>query len=187
MKENKPIIVDGIDVSLCPHHFTSSKGVEMCDKCRCFEECKPRERQCYFYITSIEKQLQSTQQQYNAVIEQNRQLQEAIKAKEQECEELKAYIKSKEGLGDDCDFCKYNNKSECYANANIDFFKENTRYKQALEKIEEILKHYAYTSLGIKESDGTYSFETPQTPIILKYDPRKAQEGLDIINEVKDE
>lgn len=98
-----------------------------------------------------------------------------LQYKKQECEDLKEELKTNQQFVND----SYIESSKICKNLD--------RYKQALEKIEEILKHYAYTTLGIKESDGTFSFKMPQTPIILKYDPRKAQEGLDIINEVKDE
>mgnify|MGYP000130346896 CR=1 FL=1 len=55
----------------------------------------------------------------------------------QECEELKKYISEKEGIGDDCDYCKHNDKYNCYQNIFLDNLKEINRYKQALEPFED--------------------------------------------------
>lgn len=57
--------------------------------------------------------------------------------KTQECEELKKYISEKEGIGDDCDYCKHNDKYNCYQNIFLDNLKEINRYKQALEPFED--------------------------------------------------
>lgn len=60
-----------------------------------------------------------------------------LKRKEQECEELKKYISEKEGIGEDCDYCKHNDKYNCYQNIFLDNLKEINRYKQALEPFED--------------------------------------------------
>lgn len=54
-----------------------------------------------------------------------------------ECEELKKYISEKEGIGEDCDYCKHNDKYNCYQNIFLDNLKEINRYKQALEPFED--------------------------------------------------
>lgn len=68
--------------------------------------------------------------------------------------------------------------------------KECDRYRQALQKIEEILTYYAISTLGDLQPDGTYKYIFGKSLInggqCIHYDPRKAQEGLKIINEVKD-
>lgn len=66
------------------------------------------------------------------------------------------------------------------------------RYKQALEEIKEILKHYSETTLGELQSDGTFRYLLNNNSIngkqYLTYDPRPAKKGLQKINEVvKDE
>lgn len=71
MTENKPIIIDGIDVSMCERHCSDNHNRP--NRCysyitESYRDCQPKENQCNFYITSIEQQ---------------------FARKTQECEELK--------------------------------------------------------------------------------------------------
>ena len=60
--------------------------------------------------------------------------------KTQECEELKKYIQEREVWGDHCEFCKHNDKENCYQNIILDNLKTINRYRKALEEIEGIIK-----------------------------------------------
>jgi hypothetical protein len=73
---DKQIIIDGVDVSGCSCHYNGWSQLyrdirDMCDKGYDLE-CKPKENGCYHYTKCLEEQL---------------------KAKEQECEELKEKVK----------------------------------------------------------------------------------------------
>lgn len=82
--------------------------------------------------------------------------------------DYKTLLNENDSLIDECNTCKYK------------------YYKNALKKIKEILTYYANSSMGVKNIDGTFSLKDEQEAIILNYDPRKAQEGLIILNEVKE-
>lgn len=56
---------------------------------------------------------------------------------EQECEELKKYIREREVWGDHCEFCKHNDKENCYQNIILDNLKTINRYRKALEEIKK--------------------------------------------------
>lgn len=109
---DKEIIIDGVDVSKCSRLIVNKLYGYVCN---CEEDehlissCKNRPN-CHF------KQLQR---------------------KTAECEELKKYISEKEGIGEDCDYCKHNDKYNCYQNIFLDNLKEINRYKQALEPFED--------------------------------------------------
>lgn len=75
---------------------------------------------------------------------------------------------------------------------------ESDKYKQALEKIKPILEYYASSKVGTLQEDGTYKYfiSEKQQPTfyatgasypkeIITYDPRPAQEALQIIKECK--
>lgn len=58
--ENRTVIIDGVDVSECERHCSDNYNTpNMCysDITRGYRQCNPKENQCDFYITSIEKQL----------------------------------------------------------------------------------------------------------------------------------
>ena len=67
---------------------------------------------------------------------------------------------------------------------------ELQKYKQALDELIPILEHYATSTIGEKQADGTYKFVygTNQfgNELCLNYDPRQAIEGLSIINKAKE-
>ena len=60
---------------------------------------------------------------------------------------------------------------------------QNEQAEQKLEKIKPILEYYANSYIGEKQLDGTYKYNLDNGNCIL-YDPRKAKEGLQIIDEV---
>lgn len=67
-------MIDGIDVKGCERHCSDNRNnPNMCysEMTRTYSNCNPKEKQCNFYITSIEKQLAS---------------------KTRECEELKKSV-----------------------------------------------------------------------------------------------
>lgn len=110
MTDKEQIIINGVDVSGCSG-YCPELGKYNCIALACNSAaiCK-QSPNCYY------KQLAR---------------------KTTECEELKKYISEKEGIGDDCDYCKHNDKYNCYQNIFLDNLKEINRYKQALEPFED--------------------------------------------------
>ncbi len=90
--ENKQVIIDGCDVSGCERHCSDNyNNPNMCysDMTETYSNCNPKETQCNFYITSIEKQLKRLEAQCEGMFVTHTDLEMKYKAKEQECEELK--------------------------------------------------------------------------------------------------
>lgn len=118
---DKEIIIDGVDVAGC-EYLTENL---LCNQANLLDFHCVANQNCHY------KQLQRTQQQYNAVVEQNRRLQEAIKAKEQNCEELsKQNSLLREKIRHE--------RAEFRTSAKYSRLQTLYRYKQALEKIEQI-------------------------------------------------
>lgn len=178
---DKEIIIDGVNVAgcyFCKNNFelTDIEGLQKCSEIRdCFYKQLQRKTQ----------ELEQLQEDYTELeLRHNDSYKEFLKLK-QECEERKEIFK---------EYAKsphYNNtefKQE--RDSLIQEIQYNNRYKQALEKIEEILKCYANSSMGELQPNGTYKYIFGNSLIngkkCIHYDPRKAQEGLKIINEVKD-
>ena len=64
------IIIDDIDVSECERHCSDNlNNPNMCysDMTETYSNCNPKEKQCYFYITSIEKQLKRAEQKLDKI------------------------------------------------------------------------------------------------------------------------
>ena len=64
------IIIDDIDVSECERHCSDNlNNPNMCysDMTETYSNCNPKEEQCYFYVTSIEKQLKRAEQKLKAI------------------------------------------------------------------------------------------------------------------------
>lgn len=131
---DKEIIIDGVDVSKC-EYFNRFRNI--CHNKNLSCDCE-KNHECYY------KQLKRKTQEYELLVRTNKihvdtldQLNNKYIDLEQECEELKKYISEKEGIGDDCDYCKHNDKYNCYQNIFLDNLKEINRYKQALEPFED--------------------------------------------------
>lgn len=86
------------------------------------------------YRQTIERLQQECTEKTNAIIV----LGEHLKAKEQECEELKEYIREREVWGDQCEFCKHNDKENCHQNIILDNLKTINSYRKALEEIKKV-------------------------------------------------
>ena len=97
------------------------------------------------YRQTIERLQQECTEKTNAIIA----LGEHLKAKEQECEELKEYIREREVWGDQCEFCKHNDKENCHQNIILDNLKTINSYRKALEEIEDICKNGVYDEFGM--------------------------------------
>lgn len=110
MTDKEQIIINGVDVSGCSG-YCPKLGKYNCIALACNSAwiCE-QSPNCYY-----------------------KQLQRRIA----ECEELKKNISEKEGIGDDCDYCKHNDKYNYYQNIFLDNLKEINRYKQALEPFED--------------------------------------------------
>lgn len=114
MTTAKEIIIDGVDISKCEHSFKQfdnwiGKDVVSCD-CALGFRCEPKENHCKFYMDYLEKQL---------------------KAKEQECEELK------KGVLERCPNC-----GEEYLNpVGTELYEENERYKHTLDILEDVCRN----------------------------------------------
>ena len=98
-------------------------------------------------------------------------LQEQLKRKEEECEELKQWKKGAENLF----------KAQI---GNPD--KIINRYKQALDEIKPILEFYANSNMGEEQPDKTYHIMLNGSYIMV-YDPKPARQALQKISEVKNE
>lgn len=74
------------------------------------------------------------------------------------------------------------NKSAFYACIE----RENKKLKKVLNELVPILKGYANTTVGEKQADGTYKFVYNKNQfgeeLSITYAPKKAIEGLNIIN-----
>lgn len=112
MTDKEQIIIDGVDVSKCDKLIVN---------------------QLYGYACNCEEDthiISSCKNRHNCYYKQ-------LARKTQECEELKKYISEKESIGDDCDYCKHNDKYNCYQNIFLDNLAEINRYQQALEPFED--------------------------------------------------
>ena len=89
--------------------------------------------------------------------------------KTQECEELKEYIREREVWGDQCEFCKHNDKENCHQNIILDNLKTINSYRKALEEIEKVCLEDTCTF-----ADGTQ----------IRYD--SLDDILNIINKAKE-
>ena len=155
---HKQIIIDGVDVSGCSCHYNGWSQLyrdnrDMCDKGYDLE-CKPKENGCYHYTKCLEEQL---------------------KAKEQECEELK----------------KLNEHTEIELESYF-IFEENVnkqldKLKQTLIEIKEVLQFYNNTTIGVDKGNGIFELEVSNDNIgklIYCYDTNPAKEALQKISEV---
>lgn len=66
--------------------------------------------------------------------------------------------------------------------------RENEKLKKVLNELVPILKVYAFSTIGEKQADGSYKFVYSKNQfgeeLSIFYDPKKAIEGLNIINNV---
>ena len=75
------IIIDDIDVSECERHCSDNlNNPNMCysDMTETYSNCNPKEKQCYFYITSIEQQLKRAEQKLQAKEQVIEKIEQAI-------------------------------------------------------------------------------------------------------------
>ena len=178
---DKQIMIDGIDVSGC-EFFETKAQVMQCHMGALTQRCKANN--CYY------KQL---------------------KAKEQECEELKKIIdEAKNSKLDLKSFLvgeavqneyeqqldqlkaeneglkrkveSYNCSTNCYK------YEQAEKLKQTLAEIKPILEFYANSKIGEEQPDGTYKLSGGIWDGLgfctTTYDPRPAREGLKKISEV---
>lgn len=118
------IIIDGVDVSGCERHCSDNRNnPNRCysDMTRTYSNCNPKEKQCNFYITSIEKQLKLKEQEcerlsfdnfdlkdqltdlkfkYKTINDVAKSFEQKLQTEREECEELK------EKMGTRCESCK---------------------------------------------------------------------------------
>lgn len=123
---DKEMIIDGIDINKCEYHFKQfdnwyGKNVIMCD-CTLGSRCEPKKNCCKFYTRYLEQQL---------------------KRKEQECEELKKQL-DKYLNQEEEEIRQLNNDNKlddilsAIEKAN-DKMEKEIKYKRALDEIEEYL------------------------------------------------
>ena len=115
-----------------------------------------------------------------------------LKAKEQECEELKKELQAQR------DFTAHEQKliycvaydescktgNDCKQKKCI--FKDNIKLKQTLAEIKPILEFYANSNMGEEQPDKTYHIMLNGSYIMV-YDPKPARQALQKISEVKNE
>ena len=118
---DKEMIINGVDVSECEHSFEQfnnwvGKDVVMCD-CTLGYRCEPKENHCKFYMYYLEQQL---------------------KRKEQECEELKKTIKLQNEM--QMEVCEEKNEEIEKLKAKKEEIKKylDISHKTILERLEEL-------------------------------------------------
>ena len=119
-------------------------------------------------------------------------LQEQLKRKEQECEELKKQLQAQRAFTRHeqkliyCvaydETCKTGN--DCKQKKCI--FKDNIKLKQTLAEIKTILEFYANSNMGEEQPDKTYHIMLNGSYIMV-YDPKPARQALQKISEVENE
>ena len=115
MNSKEQIIIDGVDVSGCEYLKYDKIGCSV-DDCYCLGN------DCYY------KQLARKTQECDELISENDFYLQKIEVLDQECEELKKQFETSE---------EWRIKAE---GLNEKFELKNTRYRKALEEIEEVLK-----------------------------------------------
>ena len=145
MADKEQIIIDGVNVSGCDFicvedDYCSYSGITRAYKgeCGCSDEEMCKDNPKCFYKKAL-KQLQRNQAQYNAVVEQNKSLQQDLKRKTAECEALKEKYKWYDHYKDSA----LANKDLC--NKKID---EIGRCREALEEIKGIACNEMCDMLG---------------------------------------
>lgn len=203
---DKEIIIDGVDITECDHF---SMGLPVFnDLCTLY----PHQMRCEDNKNCYYKQLVRKEQECEKLRQANDEKNEFLKKLGisatgefhrikhyidklyQECEELKAEVcRCNHSWGEtSLQLDWYKQAEQFKQEENYNLTMKLYEYKQALEKIEEILKFYANTNLGEITLDGRYLYFLGINQVngekqYLYYDPRKALEGLDTINEVKNE
>ena len=124
---DKEMIINGVDVSECEHSFEQfdnwvGKDVVMCD-CTLGCRCEPKENHCKFYMYYLEQQL---------------------KRKEKECEELRKQLERKEE-----NYQKLLNKSNKYIHNLVD---ENVQDISKLARQLDQLKTELEQEKALKET-----------------------------------
>ena len=157
---DKELITDGVNVSECERHCSDNYNTpNMCysDITRGYRHCNPKENQCDFYITSIEKQLarktQECEQKEKELLSNEKiinKLMKEVDELKQECEELKESNKKAQEL-----YKYFKDVAENTANKNKELEnnlhiantnheaaeKECDCYLEALEEIEKIAQN----------------------------------------------
>lgn len=166
---NKQIIIDGVDVNECK--FLVSRFSNNTDYCcselnNTFLKCP--KRNCYFkQLARKTQELYLANNEISSKTEYIQEQRDEIKQLEQECEKLKKYIQEREVWGDQCEFCKHNDKENCHQNIILDNLRTINRYRNILEEIKE----YCDNQISLI---GGLPFKTTESDI------------LNIINKVKD-
>ena len=137
---NKPIIIDGVDVSKCKYFDCDSKeckaeyyvryGYEIVE----YDSCR-KNKNCYYKQLQREKQeCQQAMDNYVQLdlqrVKEYNELVDLYKAKEQECEELKS------------DLTDLSKIIDCKNGTILTFEEQLDRLKQTLAEIKEICNEY---------------------------------------------
>ncbi len=121
------IIIDGVDVSEC-YYFESKRNNDE-NFCRAFAlPCDLGQKPC---LNCFHKQLKCTQNQYNAVVEQNKSLQQELKRKEKGCEELENQLQAEQQRIEEL-------QQEIFDLRTVSIMIEDNKYKHALKEIKQI-------------------------------------------------
>ena len=162
-------------------------------------------------LNSLNQRIKNLGEKFVETQKENNKIKAKLKAKEQECEELKKIIDEAKNSKLDLksflvgeavqneyeqqlDQLKKENE-ECIKDNEYlktilkDFTQEVVKLKQTLAEIKPILEFYANTTLGEKQEDGTYKLDLTFPDVLIpcpyiKYDPNPAKEALRKINEV---
>lgn len=173
MMTDKQIIIDGVDVSGCSCYVSTGECVN--------ENVYPD----YCKVCS------------NCTYK----LEQQLKRKEQECEELNKKIVNQAKIIYELknEFKKtkiFNNEIKKSKNELFDTWKRQldklNKYEQTLTEIKEVLQLYNNTTIGIDKGNGIFEFEVSNDNVlggklICCYDTNPAKKALQKISEVEDE
>lgn len=192
---DKPIIVDGIDVSGCSCHYNGWSQLyrdnrDMCDKGYDLE-CKPKENGCYHYTKCLEEQLKRSEAQCEGMFVSHTDLEKKYKAKEQELEELRQYhnkcceefekekkewLEKYNQVSRDFHNGKYCNKENC--NLLKAKEKECERLKEGYSELTDIVNPYMGDFTGYNEEFGGFDIVLCVKELMEQFDKLKAENEI---------
>lgn len=167
---DKQIIIDGIDVSgCCCYENSKCLWTKRYYENNIVPDCE-KVKDCYYkrmMHTGAELNIHKTDKEraYKRIEE----LQTELKAKEQECEELKKQL------------------NFAYEVSEIEF-QRYQKLKQTLTEIKEVLQYYKNSKIGVDKGNGVFEFEVSNDNVlggklIYCYDTNPAKQALQKISE----
>ena len=149
---DKQIIIDGVDVSGCIFHSLTTMGYAGFNYCKCFECACECHNDCYYkQLKRKERECEKINLTNERLVAEKYIMNEEIlklKAKEQECEELKEKLESFQK-----DYSKLYQvvENRGYIKELDQLKAENDKLKQTLTEIKDYCNKYPQNSIGFKK------------------------------------